>query len=322
MGKGLGAFLEEAGAQPLGHAAHAFLGALHEDGHFGELGTDELAQVHAGVQFFRGGLVSAVQNEADIRDDAQQIALVAVVQGYGILVVGGHQDFRTGSLSEDHLLLVEGVPDGSYVLLQYHLVQQREVGGIVTHGILHQQDALHAGFQDVGRGVHAVFQQFDDGDDQVRAAVPVEDIVHAGGVPVFQLPVNLLGKRSEENHRHAGVRLLHSGGEVEHVHFAHVIQGDDQVPVLTGRRLLQRFQRRGHPFEDGRSAQVEVGVFLGDTHVQAAVFLEGEIVVVVAYQQYPADASGHERGGRGHTSPWSDMAPATLMNPARLAPLT
>ena len=128
VGERLGALHQEAGVEFLGHASHAFLRALHEDGHLGEVCPDHLAQVHSGVQFLGGGLVSAVQHKADVGDDAQEILLVLVVEGYGIVVVGGHQDFGTGPLSGNHLLLVEGVADGGYVLLQYQFIEQRKIG--------------------------------------------------------------------------------------------------------------------------------------------------------------------------------------------------
>ena len=295
VGEGLGALHQEAGVEFLGHASHALLGALHEDGHLGQVFADHLAQVYAGVQFLGGGLVSPVQHEADVGDDAEEILLVLVVQGYGVVVVGGHEDLGPGPFAEDHLLFVEGVPDGGHVLLEHQLIEKGKIGGVVAHRVFYQQDALHAALEDVGGGIHAVFQQFDDGNDKVCASVPVEDVVHGRVVSSLQLAVDLLGKGSEQHDGHAGAHFLHAGGEVEYVHFAHVIEGDDQVPALTGSRFLQRFAGGGDPLEDGRAAQVEVGVFLRDAHVQPAVFLQRKVVVIVAYQQNPPDSAGHER---------------------------
>ena len=106
VGEGLGALHQEACMQLFGYTPHALLGALHEDGHLGKIGPDHLAEVYAGVQLFGGGLVSPVQHKANVGDDAQEILLVLVVEGYGVVVVGGHENFGPGPFAEDHLLFV------------------------------------------------------------------------------------------------------------------------------------------------------------------------------------------------------------------------
>ena len=169
--EGLGPLDEEAGLQGFGHRAHAFLRGLHQDGHLGVVLADHPAQVDARVQLLLRGLVAPVQDEADVGDDAQHVALVFLVQGHGVVVVRGHQDLRTGPLAEALLALVEGVPDGFAVLQEDEAVQFGEVDGVEADRVLHQEDALDAVLQDVHGRVPAVLQELDDGDDQVRGVL-------------------------------------------------------------------------------------------------------------------------------------------------------
>ena len=197
MGERLGAFHQETGPEAFRHRAHALLRALHEDGHLGEFPADHFAKVHTRIQLFQRRFVVPMQHKADIGNHTQEVLLILVIQRHGIVVVGSHQDFGTGTFAENLLVLVEGVAHGIHVLLEHQLVQQRQVGGVISDRIFYQQNALHAALEDVLRGVHAVFQQLDDGNDEVCAAVPVEDMVDVAEVPPLQLPVHLLGEGSE-----------------------------------------------------------------------------------------------------------------------------
>ena len=286
--------------QAFGHFAHALLRTLHEDGHAGFVVPDELAQVHARIQLLRGRLVSAVQDKADVRNHAQEVLLVRIVEIKGILVVGGHKDLRPGPLAEDLLLLVERIQDGGAVLLEHQFVQQGQVCGVITDRIFHQQDALHTASQNVVLGVHAVFQQLDDGNDKVRTAVPAEDVVDGGAVVLLHLPVNLLGEGREEDDGDIGPVFLHPVGEGEDVHLAHVVHRDDQVPALPGIGQFQRLFGGGGAHEHRRVAKVQFCIFPGNAGVQASVLFQREVVVIVANQQNPADPSGHQRCSVGH----------------------
>ena len=112
VGEGLGALHYKAGLDALCNGAHAFLGTLHQDGHLGDFPSDEVAKVYAGVQFLVRRLVVLVDDKADIRDYAKETLLVGVVELDGVVVVCCHQDLGARTLSENLLVLVEGVPDG------------------------------------------------------------------------------------------------------------------------------------------------------------------------------------------------------------------
>ena len=239
-----------------------------------------------------------MQDEADVGDDAQHVALVLHVQGDGVVVVGGHQDLRAGALAEALLALVQGVADGFAVLQEDEAVQLGEVGGVVADRVLHEEDALDPVLEDVHGRVPAVLQELDDGDDEVRGVVPAEDAVEMAQVVVLHLPVDLLRVGGQEDDRGFGVDLLDAAGEVEHIHLAHVVHGDDEVELGPGLHHFQRFHGGFRPYEHRRVGEVQFGILGGDPGLDPSVLFEGELVVIVAHQQDPADPSRHQGGSR------------------------
>ena len=107
-------------------------------------GLDAAAEVDARVAFLALGRVVAVQHEPYVGDHAQDVLLVTVVEFHGLLVIGGQQDFRPGTLAQNLLLLVEGVLEEFCVLQQDQLVELGQVGRVETYRVLDEQDGLHA----------------------------------------------------------------------------------------------------------------------------------------------------------------------------------
>ena len=119
-----------------------------------------------------------MKDKANVRDYAKKVVLVGIIKVYGILIIGCHEYLGTGPLTEYLLLLVKGIPYGFRILLQHQFIKERQVHGVVPDGIFHQEDALHARSKNVFRGIEAVFQQFDDGNDKVCGTVPAEYVVY------------------------------------------------------------------------------------------------------------------------------------------------
>ncbi len=296
--EGFGTLHEETRLEGRSDGPHAFLGGLHEDGHLGIVLADHPAQVDAGVQLLLRGLVAGMQDETDVGDDAQHVGLVFLVQGHGVVVVRGHEDLGPGAFPQALLALVEGVADGLAVLKEDQAVQLRQVSGVVPDGILHEEDALHTVLQDVHRCVPAVFQELDDGDDQVRGVVPAEDAVEVARVPVLHLPVNLLGKGRQEDDRGFRVDFLHPAGELEHIDFTHIVHRDDKVELGTGLHHGESLHGGFGPQEFRRVRQVQFRIFDGDPGLDPAVLFQGELVIVVAHEEDPADPSCHQGRSR------------------------
>ena len=208
VGEGLGAFAGEADAELFGHGAHAGLRGLHQEGHRGVLAADEPAEVDARVDLLHLGLVAFVDDEADVGDDADDVVLVLLVVVVGLVVAGGHQDLGAGALAKELLFFVEGVAHGGAVLLEDEFVEERKVGGIVAHGVFDQQDDAGAHLQAVVLGVELVFEELDDGDEDVRGVVPAEDIVDAGVVALDDVAVDFLREGGEQDDRGVRQELL------------------------------------------------------------------------------------------------------------------
>ena len=240
-----------------------------------------------------------MQDEPDIRDDAQHVGLVFLVKGHGVVVVGGHQDLGTGAFPETLLAFVQGVADGRVVLLDDETVQFGQIRGVVSDRILHQQDALDAVLQDVHGGVPAVLQELDDGDDEVRGVVPAEDAVEMSHVPVLHLLVDLLREGGQKDDGSIRSDFLGAAGELEHVDFAHVVHRDDQVVALrTSLHQLQGFHGGLHAVDHRRAGEVELGILGGDPGLDPSVLFQGELVVVVAHKEDPADPTRHQGRNR------------------------
>ena len=131
-----GVFDDESHAETLCHGTHALLRRLHQKRHRGIIPPNEVAEVDTRIQLLVARLVVLVNNEAHIRNNAQHIALVTLVQCNGIGIVGCHKDFRTGAFAHNLLLFVQCIAHSLPVLLQYEFVDCRQIGRIVAHRIL------------------------------------------------------------------------------------------------------------------------------------------------------------------------------------------
>ena len=69
-------------------------------------------------------------------------------------------------------MLVQRLGAELHALFQQELEEMGQHGGIEAHGVLHQQDSLHAHLLYVLGGVHLVFYQFDYGKYEVHVPQP------------------------------------------------------------------------------------------------------------------------------------------------------
>ena len=155
---------------------------------------------------------------------------------------------------------------------------------------LHQQDGLHAHPQDIVLRVGQVFEEFDDGQDEVRAAVPAEHIVQDRSILLENLPADGLGIVHEHDKRGI-VRIgLQFGCQGENTFILLVVHADDHVDAVVIPQDLTGTVRRFRPDKPGRIAQVQVDVFPGDGGLDLAVFVQDESIVVAADHQDLADS--------------------------------
>ena len=267
---------------------------LQQDGHQRVVGLDAAAEVDARVAFLALGRVVAVQHEPYVGDHAQDVLLVTVVEFHGLLVIGGQQDFRPGTLAQNLLLLVEGVLEEFGVLQQDQLVELGQVGRVEAYRVLDEQDGLHAAVGDVLLGVHFILDQLDDGHDQVGIAVPAEDVVEPRAILLLQTAVDVLREGGEQRDRDLGVAFLDDLGKREYVQLPDVVHRQDEVERVVAAEQLQRFACGAHARERRRVRHVQVEVFLVDLRFDVSVLLEDIPVVAAADQQDLVDSVFHE----------------------------
>ncbi len=220
---------DESDAQFAGCCGEPRLRRLQQYGHQRIVLADAAAEVDARIEFFGCGRIVAMQDESYIGDDAQQIVFVTVVEFGSFVVAGCQQDFRAGALAQHLLLLVERIFQEFGILQQQQFVEFGQVGGVEADRILDQQDGLHTAVQDVFLGVHLVLDQLDDCDDELRIAVPREDVVQSRTVLLFDAAVDVFRKRGQQRNRNLRETLLDRLGEGEDVGFADVVHRQDEV---------------------------------------------------------------------------------------------
>ena len=184
-----------------------------------------------------------MQHQSHIRNHTQQILLIARIGLQCLLVTGCKKHLGSGTLTADLLLLVVGILQELAILHKDNLVKLRQIGRVETNRVLHQQDSLHATFQDVALGIELILHQLDDRDQQVSITVPAEDIVDGVTLLLVNLTIDLLRERCKQHHRQVRVQLFHLTGEVEYVGLAHVVHRKHKVEVVTHRQQRQRIAR-------------------------------------------------------------------------------
>ena len=129
--------------------------------------------------------------ESHIGDYTQNIAFVPFIKRYRLIVAGGHENFRAGTLAHILLLLVERILYGLHILLEHQFIKQRQISGIVPDRIFYKQDSPYSHVQNVVVGIEFILEKLDNGNYHVRAVVPVEYVIYVRSVPLFDERINL-----------------------------------------------------------------------------------------------------------------------------------
>ena len=238
-----------------------------------------------------------MEDEAHVGDDAQQVVAVAVVEVDRLLVGGGQQNLGPRALAQHLLLLVERILQKFGVLQQDELVELGQVGRVEADGVLDQQDGLDTPLEHVLAGVHGILDELDDGDDELRVAVPAEHVVEPRAVLLADAAVDVLRKAGQQRHRDLRIALLDGARECEDVGFADVVHRQYEIERAVLGQQVERFARRPHARERGRIAQIQFEIFRIDLRLDMAVLFEDVTVITATYQQDFMDAVLHEAAG-------------------------
>ncbi|MFA6826228.1 MAG: hypothetical protein WC173_07035 [Bacteroidales bacterium] len=134
-----------------------------------------------------------MQYKTYVGNDSQQVVLVFAVQSHGIFVVGCQKDLGACPFAGLLLLVVKGFLEEFGTLLKHEFVDGRQVGGIIPYRIFHKQDGLYTRMQDVFLCIHGVFQQLDNGQDQVCIPMPAENVVNGRAILMFNTVLEFPG---------------------------------------------------------------------------------------------------------------------------------
>ena len=118
------------------------------------------------------------RGKADVGDDREDVGLVALEEGEGLLVARGEEYLgpRAGAQELVRLDALLRLDEGLGLAL-HDLEEQGQVARVVAHRVLDEEDDAHEAGARVGVDVAEVLDQLEHPDEELRVAVPHEDPV-------------------------------------------------------------------------------------------------------------------------------------------------
>ena len=291
QGERLGVFVHESHTQALSQALVGEVGRLHQGRQMGIVEAHLLYECDAQLGF----LVTAVPFlKTYIADDPKQILLVSLVQIHGLIVGLGQKDFGPSPHAKHLLVLIECFGHKIARLLHHNLVKFGQVGGSIADGVLHQDDALYPDFLNVVGGIHPIFDQLNDRQQEVGVPQPAEDIVDGREVLVLQSDAYLPVEVGEDHNGNLIVLFPDALGQGEGIilsqvqHFYHQID----VAILHDSEGLGRC---GGFYKNGGIAKIQRHILVEDLLVDAPILLQHEEVIVGRDDEHSTDALLHQQ---------------------------
>ena len=226
----------------------------------------------------RGVVDLAAAGNPDVADQRQDVLAVALVELHAFLVGRRQEDLRPRLHVHLALDLVQAFGVERQGLGDQLVVEQAEERRVVGGRVLDHQDHPQVPVLDVEVQVLAVFDVFDDRQQDLRVAAPQEGAVDRPAVDRPARIVELPAVEGEEHHRPAGAQLLDPAAEGVDVHVRQAGHRQHQVEAAHLEHLDRRLARRGVG-EAGSGGEAEVGVFAEDLLGELAVLFEDEGVV-------------------------------------------
>ena len=293
--QGLGIFSEKTHSELLGNIGNAFLRRLEQDRHIRVILLDHLHKVYPGIRLLSLRRVVAVQHEAHIRNHSQDICLVFLIIILGILIICCKQYLRPGAFPRLALLVIQRLFQELCALQQHHPVKFRQICGIVAHRVLHQQDGLHADFQDVHICIDLILEKLDYRYDKVSVPMPAECHVHGRCVLHGEPAVDFLREMRQQHERYVPSHGLQMVSKSEDILVTHIVHAYHHVYSRIHVNGFPRLGRACHPHELRRVGQVQLDILPVYLAVYLSVLLEYECVIIAAYHQYLPDSEFDQR---------------------------
>ena len=272
----------------LGARAVLHLAALHDEGHILVAAAYLAEQAEAGL-----GVFLALPGEAHVADHTDGVVGILIVDADGLLVGARKHHLGTSALALRRGVRIEGLGRETLALHKDIAVKIGQYGRVEAYAVLHQQYHLHAGLLDVVLDVHLVFEQLDDGEDEVGVAEPTEHIVEDGHVLILYAAGDAVGERCEHHAGQMRERHLYLACHGESVVVGIAGHADHQVDI-GGAEHMVGILDGAHLGEGGRIAQAELHILVKNLLVDPAVVLEHEGIVGVGHDKHIEDTVRHE----------------------------
>ena len=289
----LGVFVDEIGIVGFGLKGVFGLCRLEDERKEGVAFAQLSQQMHPSL-----GIHNTATRIAGIGDDAQHVVGVAVVEVDGFFVGAGEHDFRTSAHAKGALVFVEGFGGKLHALLQHEFVQLGQNRGIETDIVFDKNNLLHAPFFDVVIEIHLVFNQLDDGEQQIGVSQPTEYVFKVGKVFIFDARGDAVAEGGEHHEGNVLKLMLDASGNVEGVAIVCARHHNDEVE-----RIALQFRPclslSAHLREARRIAQGECGIFIEEFLVNASIVFEHEGIVGIGDKEHIEDTPRHEIDKRG-----------------------
>ena len=238
-----------------------------------------------------------VAGKTTVADDTQHVVLVFRVERPSLLVVPCQHNLRTASHAERFELRIERLGSKEKTLLQNKLVEVGKNRRIEADGVLHEHNHLHAA-RNVVLQVHFVLYEFDDRQEQVCVAQPAEHIFEDAQVLMLHALRDAMTERREHHNRDVRVVHLDVASNVEHIVVVRAWHTNHQFEARLPQLLLSLLLRSNLE-EARRIAKPQLGVFLKNLLIHAAVVLKNEGIVGIGNEQHIEDAPLHHVNKRG-----------------------
>ena len=223
---------------------------------------------------------------------------MAVVEGCGFFVGARQHDFGTSAHAEGALVLVEGFGGELHALLEHEFVQLGQDGGIEADIVFYEDDLLHTTFFDVVIEIHFVFNQFDDGEQQIGVSQPAEDVFEVGKVFVLDARCDAVAEGGEYDQGDVLEAMFDAACDVEGVAVVSAGHDDDEVEGVAV-EFSPGFGFCAYLRETWGIAQGECGIFVEEFLVYTSIVFEHKGVVGIGNEQHIEYAPRHEIDKRG-----------------------
>ena len=223
---------------------------------------------------------------------------MAVVERCGFFVGARQHDFGTSAHAEGALVFVEGFGGELHALLQHEFVQLGQDGGIEADVVFYEDDLLHTAFFDVVVEIHFVFNQFDDGEQQIGVSQPAEDVFEVGEVFVLDARCDAVAEGGEYDKGNVLEAMFDAASDVEDVAVVSAWHHNDEVEGVAV-EFSPGFGFCAYLREARRIAQGECGIFVEEFLIDAPVVFEHEGIVGIGNEEHIEDTPRHEIDKRG-----------------------